>query len=336
MKISAAVRVDVGKVRKNNEDNVYFNGLFLNEENREQPLSSALSETTGDRFIFAVSDGMGGENAGEAASYIAVTTMDEWWKGYTGASAEQWESTVRGYCDTASKSIYEMSLERFGRSGCTCAMVVLENEALNYANMGDSRIYLLRKGKLKQLSEDHTLAGMLLAAGTLTPEQARVSPAKNKLTQYLGSNEQYMVPKNAYGVPLQAGDKLLLCSDGLTDMLTDADITKILMSSPDSDTAAEQLKATALENGGKDNCSVIVITVEQCESKAAAGSEGKRNYLRTTLIILAATLLLAILLACLFAYYEYGDGASIPQVVESWTDALKNKAAAIICSRFAL
>lgn len=270
MKISAAARVNVGKVRKNNEDNLYFNGKVLDESIRELPFSDSL-EADGNAFTFAVCDGMGGEQAGEEASLLGVNVFGKWYAeheadGGFSAQTTDWDKKIGEYCRTASEKVYALSKQTGGRSGCTFVNITLSDDSLMFANVGDSRLYAYCDKRLIQLSEDHTLASLMQKSGALTAEQARVSPDRNKLTRYIGAapDDSNMAPFTGQIISLRKGDRFLLCSDGLTDMLSDKDIADILAANSDDNTAADKLLEKALENGGRDNCTIILITVRDC------------------------------------------------------------------------
>ena len=153
--------------------------------------------------------------------------------------------------------------------GTTFTGIHIEDEKLMVVNVGDSRVYRLRECKLKQLSEDHSIVQRLIKMGLLTKEEAQNHPQKHCITQYLGIQEEDMViePQLKSGVAIKKDDRYLLCSDGLTDMVSDAEIEVILRKEMPIKEAAEELLNTALEHGGVDNVTVILVEVQQEEER---------------------------------------------------------------------
>ena len=250
----------VGKVRMNNEDNLYCGGTFI------------APEMQGDAFlasgeaippcVFAVCDGMGGQECGEFASLAAASALSELEESIKTAPPGKIDGLVQQYVQKANSIICDKMREKSARIGTTLALVVITNEDIRPYNIGDSRIYDFSNGKLRQISEDHTLAGQKVNMGIITKEQARHDRDRNKLTRYLGifEDEMVMEAEPLPALSLNEPRRLLLCSDGLTDLVEDEKIKEILQSALISE-AAEILVNTALENGGKDNVTCIVIDV---------------------------------------------------------------------------
>ena len=251
----------MGKQRENNEDNLYFNGEFLTVETREKPVD--FETVCGDsRQFYAVFDGMGGEQLGELASLIAVETLHEYAELLKDAAEEKnIGAEIESYIHKANGLICEAQKSSgANRIGTTFALLAVEANCVNLYNIGDSRIYLMRKGKLEQLSFDHTAVANSVRMGILTPEQAKTHPHRNRLTQYVGIDAAEMVIE-AYKNTIQMKNKdiFLLCSDGLTDVVDEAEISRILTETDSPAEASRQLVDAALARNGKDNITVIVL-----------------------------------------------------------------------------
>jgi PPM family protein phosphatase len=230
---------DAGKVRANNED------ALLVGEGRDETL-------------FVVADGIGGFEAGEVASRIAVDVLREL---EPGAS---FEAAIR----EANRRILAVGRgdERLSGMGTTIVATrfggTREEPVAEIAHVGDSRAYLLRGGSLRPLTEDHSLVAELVRSGDLTRDQAAEHPQKNLITRALGAEEEVEV--DTVVLPVEAGDRLLLCSDGLTDMVPEANIGEILADSPGNpEKPARTLVSAALDAGGSDNVTVVVVDVKQ-------------------------------------------------------------------------
>lgn len=225
-------RTDVGCVRDHNEDSLVV----------APPL-------------FVVADGMGGHAAGEVASEIAVRTIAEQAPAHADATA-----LGQAVC-AANRAVLRGVHEGKGREGMgtTCTAAILEGERLVIAQVGDSRAYLLHQGKLQQLTRDHSLMADLIEAGRLTPEEARTHPQRSVITRALGSDPQ--TQPDLYEINVETGDRLLLCSDGLSGMLTDREIEATMNRVRDPQRCASQLVNQAIAAGGHDNVTVIVADV---------------------------------------------------------------------------
>jgi PPM family protein phosphatase len=241
---------DAGKVRANNED------ALLVGEGRDETL-------------FAVADGIGGFEAGEVASRIAVDVLKEL------EPEASFEAAIR----EANRRILAAGRgdERLSGMGTTIVAVrfggTREEPVAQVAHVGDSRAYLLRGGSLRPLTEDHSLVAELVRSGDLTRDQAAEHPQKNLITRALGADEEVEV--DTMVLPVEAGDRLLLCSDGLTDMVPEARIGEILADSPeDPETPARTLVSAALDAGGSDNVTVVVVDVKQEQEAPREGRSG--------------------------------------------------------------
>ena len=232
---------DAGKVRANNED------ALLVGEGRDETL-------------FVVADGIGGFEAGEVASRIAVDVLKELEPG----------SSFEAAINEANRRILAVGRgdERLSGMGTTVVAVrfggTREEPVAEVAHVGDSRAYLLRGGNLRPVTEDHSLVAELVRSGDLTRDQAAEHPQKNLITRALGADEEVEVDTAV--LPVEAGDRLLLCSDGLSDMVPETRIGELLAEAPgDPEKPARSLVSAALDAGGADNVTVIVIDVKQEE-----------------------------------------------------------------------
>jgi len=248
----------VGLVRHNNEDNYYVNGKFKRDNN--VATEGYTDKATRNSYLYAVCDGMGGEDYGELASMIAVAVLAEY-------QEDDMQEMIWDYVQRTNSIICgEIRKNKGIRIGSTLAMLYIQgNNAISF-NIGDSRIYLLRKnGKMSELyllSEDHTEAQHMVNFGLLTDEEAKTHSSKNKLTQHFGifPEELTIEPYASQEVKIKKNDIFLLCSDGLTDMVDEDEIRVILsMDNVDSAGIAKKLSAAAQAYGGKDNATVIVV-----------------------------------------------------------------------------
>jgi protein phosphatase len=217
-------------------------------------------------YLMVVADGMGGTAAGEEASAVAVTTVEEFalnsvkWFLHLG---RQEENELLGELSQAIKRADREVLRRAEQDfqmagmGTTLTMAFSVCTDLFLVHAGDSRAYLLRDGEMTQITCDHTLVQLLIASGSLTPEQAKTHRRRNVVTNVIGGNEAG-VHAEVHKVPVADGDVLLLCTDGLTEPVDEQRIAGVLADFEDPDEAARRLVDLALEAGGPDNVTVIV------------------------------------------------------------------------------
>lgn len=205
--------------------------------------------------LFAVADGMGGHAAGEVASEIAVRVLSE-------LAPEHPDGEALGRAiEEANRAVIQAAREGRGRQGMgtTMTAAMLEGERLVIAQVGDSRAYLLHQGKLQQLTRDHSLMADMIEAGQLTPEEACTHPQRSVITRALGS-DAHLHP-DIYEINVETGDRLLICSDGLSGMIFDDQIENTLRRVQDPQRCASQLVNEAIAAGGHDNVTVIVADV---------------------------------------------------------------------------
>ncbi|MEZ5275924.1 MAG: protein phosphatase 2C domain-containing protein [Opitutaceae bacterium] len=255
-----------GSVRQNNEDSF----LALTFDGREMQVLGRIGQKTVETndCVFAVSDGMGGAKSGEFASRLAIDGITRLLpKGYRLSAA----GLSSGFSDLLQELFIgiHQSLTRLGFSyeecqgmGATLSLCWFTPEWMFYGHIGDSRIYYLPKGgSLKQLSHDHTHVGWLFRNGSISEREARDHPRKSALQQALGANTQFIEPQIG-AVGLEAGDRFLICSDGLIDGLWDRHLEEALSTEePIDPKIADHLVQIAVENSGKDNCTAMVIEV---------------------------------------------------------------------------
>ena len=253
-----SIATNVGNVRQVNEDNFYADKLGVREV---ENLCGYKVLSHSERYVFAVFDGMGGEQFGDLASEIAAKTLDEYADSIIAAeSPEEMKDTVDRFASEANDRIVKMVDDMNGKlGGCTLAMVCTIGSQAYVFNIGDSRIYFYtNENGLRQVSEDQTLAMKKLKANIYTEEEARLSEDAHKITSFLGVDSRNIGMKALSYEPVDLSEgALLLCSDGLTDMVSDEDISGS-MSDMDEE-IAPRLVDQALENGGLDNVTCMVI-----------------------------------------------------------------------------
>jgi protein phosphatase len=250
MKISYKALTDVGRKRKGNEDNLHVNP----EQN-----------------LFVIADGMGGHAAGEVASRVAVESINEFICLTSGDEEITWPfgldenisydgNRLKTAVRYANRRVLETTREKAEYEGMatTVAAVLVDDAEAILAHVGDSRIYLYRDGSLSQLTSDHSWINEQIQSGVISAEQARSHPLRNVVTRALGGKPDLQVDVQVQ--PMQAGDLLLLCSDGLTTMVPDDEIARVFAESgSDVEAAAQGLVQKANAHGGEDNITVLLI-----------------------------------------------------------------------------
>lgn len=271
--IAAAACSDRGCRRINNEDNFCLNGKYMQREERD--LGALYQCSTEENAIFAVCDGMGGEEAGEEASLLSVQLCSRYLK--DGAMSSD-KKALQAFLLDGCISVMKQAQRNHNRSGSTIAMLIADESGLHPANMGDSRIYRLSGKKFSQISEDHTEVQRLLKKGIITKKQLKTHPQRHMIRQYWGMPLS-VAPFSPYigaGIPYENGDKYLICSDGLTDMLEDIQIEDIMKQSKPVEQICRELVDEALQKGGKDNVTVLVVEIQ---STVSAGQTEETGWL---------------------------------------------------------
>lgn len=248
--MDAACGCNMGKVRKNNEDNFFFDDKCLEPDNQGLRNVVSFSDTVKNGMMLAVFDGMGGENYGEVASFTAARKMQSVTRTFTDyfvSESKFLNKLTRQLNDAVVEAKRELLTER---CGSTMVALYFSSGYVYACNVGDSRAYRLREGEFLQLTVDHV---------EKRPASER---RKAPLTQHLGIDPEDMQiePYIAKGKVCKE-DLYLICSDGLTDMLTNVEITDIMLSCEDVTECAEKLIGAALEKGGRDNITVIVCRI---------------------------------------------------------------------------
>jgi serine/threonine protein phosphatase PrpC len=254
MKVTYEALTDVGRKRKGNEDS-----LFVNAEQK----------------LFVVADGMGGHAAGEIASSIAVDAINEF-VCLTGGDEEiTWPfgldetisydgNRLKTAVRFANKKVLEATKEKSEYEGMatTVCAVLVDDQVANLAHVGDSRVYLMRDGELSQLTSDHSWVNEQIQSGVISAEQARSHPLRNVVTRALGGKADLQVDMQTHEV--EPGDVLLLCSDGLTTMIPDDEIARVMREGEgDIESTAQALVDAANARGGEDNITVLLLKFEE-------------------------------------------------------------------------
>lgn len=240
------VCTDIGKIREINQDSYYYS------DSQSLPL-------------FVVADGMGGHKAGEIASLIVTQTVKEMYNQFM----EHMINKELNINDFISKTLKEANIRIFNESnsieeykgmGTTVTMAIIYENILYIGQIGDSRGYLLRDGELVQLTQDHSLVAELLRNGSITEKDALNHPQRNIITRALGTDE--MVEIDIFNKEILKNDIIFLCTDGLTNMVSNELIKEILLSGEDIQNTCEELVNRANESGGVDNITAMVIKLD--------------------------------------------------------------------------
>src|SRR3954451_13826317 len=226
--------------------------------------------------LFAVADGMGGAQAGEVASRIAARAFE---RKRTVSAEEPAEGQLEEIAQQANREIHKLAQEDSSRAGMgtTLTSALVRGDEVALGHVGDSRAYVLRDGQLKRLTKDHSLVEELRRQGRLTEEQAEEHPQRSIITRALGPEPSVNVDTMTF--PARNGDVFLLCSDGLTTMVSDDEIREILVSSKSRRGAVNKLVEAANRGGGRDNITAVAFRV--ADSEAAESEEGATLISRT-------------------------------------------------------
>lgn len=252
--VNYAARSHPGLLRENNEDNLLADGVLLPPSLGNRTFS--LDGTTSVPAVFAVCDGMGGEAAGEVASRLTVETLAVNRDALLTAPSSELEKVVQ-FCVRQAHGAVEASVPSGRRSGSTLALTILTGQGVCCFNLGDSRIFCSHRGRFWQVTHDHNVWVDQLRAGTPPPADAQPD---YRLTRCVGIGR----PQPAESYPAIAGScRLLLCSDGLTDMVAAQDISVILREADSPTAAADRLLQTALQNGGLDNVTILTVEIKR-------------------------------------------------------------------------
>lgn len=246
--LHVAQQTDIGRARPSNEDNLVV----------VMPQSHQLLQSRG--ALFVVSDGMGGHSNGEIASQLAVQTVNDT---YYQDVDKDIPTALKDALTQANKIILQAGEEKETHTtgdaymGATCVAAVLHEHTLYAANVGDSRVYVLHEGQLRQITRDHSLVAQMVERGELTAEEARTHEQRNIIYRSLGQAE---VEIDLFTEPVAEGDIIILCTDGLSGVVPDEDVHAIVEHYPPTE-SVERLIARANDAGGPDNVTAIVVRV---------------------------------------------------------------------------
>lgn len=271
--LHTALKSGKGNVRSNNEDAYYFNGIFaeLKDMDQETNLHGIFHD---DSVLFAICDGMGGYENGEIASYTAVSRMPELQKMLV---STDFSTTVTQWVKETNTAIIQAARE----GGCTLAMLYYRSNRIYIAHIGDSRIYRFHHEKLTRITKDHSKVQVLLDAGIITEKEIETYPQKHVITRALGMNEDdngKCLPTIQEPLFAENGDRYIICSDGVTDMLNDRLLSDIISENRNPQNCADLVFQAAMDAGGKDNASVIVVDVNCTDNKEFADQDNSDPY----------------------------------------------------------
>ena len=246
MDLTVAARTDVGMIRSGNED-------------------AFFAHATRERGIFIVADGMGGHAAGEVASEMTVQIISRELNDLPGVD-DGAAQTVTASIQHANRAVYERTIQESDKQGMgtTASVLIVSGTQFLIGQVGDSRVYLLRDGALRQLTKDHSYVQEQVDAGLLTPEQARYHPYSNVITRCVGAGDS--VEADTYTGDIKSGDVFLVASDGLTGMVDDRRLQQLLLSRASAGRVVDALIAEANYRGGLDNITAIVVQVSGTNS----------------------------------------------------------------------
>ncbi|MCU0492150.1 MAG: protein phosphatase 2C domain-containing protein [Chloroflexaceae bacterium] len=249
---------DIGRVRKINQDSIYWLLTSLPRENLNLPMG-----------LFVVADGMGGHDGGEIASRLAIRTVAHHilaelvLPALDDAMGGALQSLMVASVEEANQAIWQQAQRTGSHMGTTCTAALLLGHSLYIAHVGDSRAYLLEDGQLRPLTDDHSAVGRLIQLGQLEPSEAREHPLRNQLYRTVG--QQPDIPVDFIYQPAGKASHLLLCSDGLWGMLQEDEMAQVLLNNPVPLAACHELIARANAAGGDDNISAVVVALPVVE-----------------------------------------------------------------------
>jgi PPM family protein phosphatase len=241
-KVKAVFRTDKGRIRSNNEDN---GGTFVNKDGH---------------YLAIVADGMGGHLAGEVASGMTISLLKDLWENTAGIkTADDAEKWLKDSIFQVNKSLFEHSLsnKECEGMGTTIEALIATEDFTTVAHVGDSRCYILNESGFKQITDDHTLVNELVRTGQITKEDAEHHPRKNVILRALGTEQDVKIDTKT--IIFEEGDYLLLCSDGLSNKVSDEEMAGTLHSEVSLEEKADILVNLANEYGGEDNITLILL-----------------------------------------------------------------------------
>ena len=241
-------KTDIGLVRKVNEDS----------------FSCEKLEGIDDSYLYIVADGMGGHNAGEVASSMAVQEVTSYIRENIETlklGDKEIQDLIRNAILHANEKVYKTSILKSNclGMGTTLSMVLVKDSSIFIGHVGDSRIYLIRENEIKRITEDHSLVAELIKSGSIKPEDANNHPQKNVITKALGT--EYTLEPDVSQSDIQSGDFILICTDGLSNAVYEEDMIYTIVNTSDLNDACELLINKAKESGGFDNITAVVIQI---------------------------------------------------------------------------
>ncbi|HLS20708.1 MAG TPA: Stp1/IreP family PP2C-type Ser/Thr phosphatase [Bacillota bacterium] len=240
--LEAKFLTDRGLIRTHNED---AGGIFYNKSGQ---------------LLAVIADGMGGHKAGDIASQLAVSLMQEkWLKEKETTSPEQTEKWLTDTIAALNVTIYERSLEHenFNSMGTTIVSAIVTDDYVTVAHIGDSRCYIYNENGFTQVTEDHSLVNELMRSGQISKADAKNHPRKNIVLKALGTEKEELA--DVQTMSWEKNNKLLLCSDGLTDKVMDDELAKLIAQDEQVDTIGQQMIDLANDRGGEDNISLVIV-----------------------------------------------------------------------------
>lgn len=242
--VDVSSQSDIGCVRLNNEDSF---GYWEPDDDKDFERKGRLA---------VVADGMGGYEGGQEASRLAVDNVVEVYKKFEGGPREALVSGLQAAHEAIRKHSFEHPELRGMGTTCTAAAIV--NSQLFFVHVGDTRLYLVRDGEMIRVTRDHSYVGRLVEAGMISPEQAEVHPQRNILTSAVGTNPDLLMDASEVPTPLQSGDVIMICSDGLWGLMRDGEMLNALKNK-DVEQAGRELIQLARQRGGPDNITVQIL-----------------------------------------------------------------------------
>jgi len=277
LKLRVGVVSVKGNYREHNEDNFFVPGRrSVRHDNTSESNSEMPSLTLEPSNLFIVADGMGGQQAGEQASLMAVELIPRAIARRLSADENEpnrIKEVIRDAVAEVNQEILGSSgaIHEYSNMGTTVVLAQFRFDRVFVAGIGDSRAYRMREGRLEQLTKDHSLADALLDAGTITADELPTHKFKNVLYLYLGSKDARTGPEDVRVLDVRPGDRLLMASDGLTGVVPDKDLARVLGTVDDPQKAAVELKNLALANDSKDNVTCLIIhAVAQHDSSSVS------------------------------------------------------------------
>lgn len=248
--LTFGLKTDIGRVRENNEDK---GEVFISEND---------AEIASRGHIFVVCDGMGGHEAGQIASELASKTFVEVYRSHPATEPEEAAKAAVKAANRFVLDVARIAPNRRGMGTTLTALCIVQNKGL-YVHVGDSRLYRFREGSIEQITNDHTWVEETVRAGTMSREDAEVHPYRHVLTQAVGTEDDLAPEVGVFD--LAEGDLYILCSDGVTNHVSDDAIASALDSGKGTAQTAWDIVASALSGGGSDNATVVVVSVKSLQ-----------------------------------------------------------------------